>query len=232
MRKAIDLTGEVFARLTVLERAENNSRGNIMWLCKCACGNATRASSVNLKSTGTRSCGCIKREMLQAKATHGMSYHPLYKTWCGIIKRTTNPNASNYPAYGGRGITICERWKNSFENFVADMGEKPSRELSIERINNDGNYEPSNCIWASRGEQSRNTSRSRLITFNGKTMCLTDWAELIGINPRTLSERLAKWTKERALNTPSNRRKAPTATTTSPSLPRALDNLLSSRRAA
>ncbi len=132
---------------------------------------------------------------------HGKWQSSEYNTWHRMIQRTTNPNDTRYDRYGGRGITVCERWR-SFENFYADMGDKPSVGMSIERINNDLGYFPENCKWATSKEQSNNTCRNHLITFEGRTQTITQWAREKGIKPVTLNSRFRNgWSVERALTT-------------------------------
>lgn len=127
--------------------------------------------------------------------------HYLYGTWSDIKKRCLYPKYKQYYLYGGRGIKICDRWLESFENFLEDMGERPSQKHSIERINNDGDYEPSNCRWATKKEQSRNKRNNRMITFEGKTLCIADWADLFNLNYATLLRRIkAGWNINQALN--------------------------------
>ncbi len=126
---------------------------------------------------------------------------PEYKVWEGMIQRCTNPKAYRFDAYGGRGITVCERWRD-FGNFLADMGSRPGRKHRIERKNNSGNYEPSNCCWATQKRQMRNTRANHLVTFRGETLCVIEWAERLGINYNTLRKRLRKWSVDRALTTP------------------------------
>jgi hypothetical protein len=125
-----------------------------------------------------------------------------YSTWHGMIQRCTNPNSPRYDRYGGRGISVCSRWRESFQNFLDDMGRKPSQSHSIDRINNDGNYEPSNCRWATQAEQMRNASSANLLTHNGETLCLTDWSIKTGISISGLRHRIALgWTVEEILTT-------------------------------
>jgi len=123
-------------------------------------------------------------------ATVGGTTTPEFRTWCHIRSRCLNPNNKFYSDYGGRGITVCQRWLDAFENFLADMGPRPSVKHSIDRIDNDGNYEPGNCRWATISEQARNTRQNRNIEFNGSTVCVTDLARMHGIDPRTLTRRL------------------------------------------
>lgn len=134
--------------------------------------------------------------------THGRSHTPIYRTWASMCNRCTNQNDPNYPRYGGRGITVCERWGSSFDNFLADMGERPEG-MSIERKDNSGNYEPGNCRWATRKEQAQNTRRNVQLTFGGRTQPMVAWAAEVGITPAALRLRLQKgWTLERALSSP------------------------------
>lgn len=125
-----------------------------------------------------------------------------YSSWKHMRQRCYNPKHRMYPSYGARGIEVCQRWRNSFSNFLEDMGCKPDPTYSIDRINNDGNYEPSNCQWSNRFTQMRNTSRTRMITFNNQTFCVTDWARVLGLKQHSLLKRLARWPVEKALSTP------------------------------
>ncbi len=134
-------------------------------------------------------------------ATHGMSGTKTYRIWWGMIQRCRNPNVALWPLYGGRGIKVCNRWKK-FENFYADMGARPDG-LELDRRDSNGNYEPNNCRWTTRYEQTRNTRRNRLLTYQGKTKTLTDWAVALGINPITMRYRVrAGWDVERAFTQP------------------------------
>lgn len=135
---------------------------------------------------------------------HGMKSHPLYKKWCAIKTRCFNPNCKDYHHYGGRGIVICEEWRNSFAAFLRDMGERPTMQHTIERIDNSKGYEPGNCRWATRAEQTENTRQTRLITFCGVTLSLAKWAKRIGVSSGTLKSRIDDlgWSIERALTTP------------------------------
>lgn len=144
----------------------------------------------------------MKREF--PKLRHGMSKEKIHYTWKNMKARCFNKARPGYKNYGGRGITVCDRWL-VFENFLADMGECPEGR-SLDRINNDGNYEPSNCRWATRLEQSHNSSRPRLLTHNGITKNITEWADHLGISIATLLERLERWTLEDALTTPKTHR--------------------------
>jgi hypothetical protein len=194
-----NLVGSRSGRLVVIAYAGRRNRTRGYWLCRCDCGKwvTLRTDAIGR----TKSCGCLKLE-LQAKrsTTHGKSRSPEYYVWNNLVHRCTNPNIKGYPEYGGRGIRVCDRWLK-FENFHADMGDRPSPQHSIDRINNDGNYEPGNCRWATATVQTRNNRHVRLYTFNGKTLCIADWAKKTGISKFVLQRRLSKlgWTIEQAI---------------------------------
>jgi hypothetical protein len=151
-----------FGRLEVVGDAPRLN-GRPAFLCRCDCGTEKAIRRSSLKAGFTRSCGCLRRERMATgvpQTKHGMWRHSLYSTWLNMRQRCGNPDAPNYHNYGGRGITICERW-DDFANFATDMGEKPGPEYSVDRIDNDGNYEPGNCHWATPSEQSLNTRRAK-----------------------------------------------------------------------
>ena len=137
---------------------------------------------------------------MDGRFKHGMSKSPEHSAWSRIRNRCYNPNASKFRWYGGRGISVCQRWRDSFKAFYEDMGPRPFPKATIERINNDGNYEPGNCRWATQHDQSRNTQRTILLAFRGRTQCLQDWAAEVGIERQTLQGRIQSgWDIERAL---------------------------------
>ncbi len=158
-------------------------------LCKCACGNVVIILTRSLVAARpTISCGCFLNE---APKTHGKHGTPIYRIWIGMKQRCSDPNMDSYPRYGGRGITVCERWARSFENFFEDMGDRPPG-MSIERIDNDKGYSPENCKWATVNEQARNKSKTRLITIDGMTLCVTDWAIKKDISLSSILQRIKK----------------------------------------
>jgi len=163
--KKVDLTGRKFGRLTVVEEAGRSKYGLVLWKCACNCGNIKIFYGTNLTRGLTTSCGCFRTETtVKRSTTHGQFHTLAYKTWGEMIQRCTNPNNSSYPDYGGRGIKVCKRWL-MFENFLKDMRSRLSHNLSIERVNNDGDYTPNNCIWADKFTQARN----KRIYKNNKT---------------------------------------------------------------
>ena len=202
-----DLTGRVFGRLTVTGRGPNgyrNGRPVATWVCACACGATVGTKRSDLVSGDTKSCGCLKRDLTSAlRRKHGATIGgrtPEYRTWKAMRQRCESPRYADFANYGGRGIAVCARWRESFAAFLADMGRKPSPAHTIERINNDGNYEPGNCRWATQREQSRNTRRNHILEFNGVRMPLVEWSERQGISFGALLARVRRgWTTERAL---------------------------------
>lgn len=205
-RRRADLNGMKFGRWLVTGLAGSvRSPSNelaLKWVCKCECGQVREVSTNALRSGHSRSCGCFKDECAGNRVrTHGKTESREYAIWQAMKTRCGNPNSEGYQNYGGRGISVCERWVDSFPNFLSDMGKTKPGE-SIERIDVNGNYEPTNCKWASRVEQARNTRRNRVLTLNGVSKCLKEWATDLGIDQASLRERLEKWTLEAALTTP------------------------------
>ncbi len=200
---AIDMTGRRYGRLLVLMRGDN--RGvKPTWICRCDCGTEKPVSGEDLRSRDAVSCGCWRREKtIAASTTHGRTGSRSFITWVGIRQRCHNPENHAFGNYGGRGITVCGRWRESFANFLADMGERP-RGMSIDRINNNGNYEPGNCRWATDTEQARNRRGLRMVEFDGVTLPLKPMCQRLGLNYGAISQRVNKlgWDPIKALTTP------------------------------
>lgn len=168
------LKGRRFGEFKVLD--DDPSMGcNREVLCECNCGTVKGVRRYNLLYSVSKDCGCSKR-------THGMTGTPEYRTWAGMINRCTNPNEPGWDNYGGRGITVCPEWRNSFEQFFADMGPKPSPGFSLDRVDNNKGYSPSNCRWADPKTQARNTRKNRFVNFNGKRMTWAEAAETLGFD--------------------------------------------------
>ncbi len=216
MGKPIDLTGKRFGRLIVVRFARKNKFGLLYWSCLCDCGEKRVVRGNDLRGGISKSCGCFQREQAsnwtsKNKTRHGHSRKDkssrTYGIWTDITKRCTNPNHKYYHRYGGRGIEVCDRWKK-FEYFLEDMGEVPTN-LQIDRIDNNLGYSPENCQWTTSKENNRNRCNNHLITFSGRTQCLSAWAEEIGMSHETLSKRISKlgWSVEKALMTPIRKRR-------------------------
>jgi hypothetical protein len=182
----IDISGQKFGKITVVGFAFK--RKNVYcWNCVCDCGNTCIIQSGNLKSGHSKSCGCNKAEMISNKlGKHRGTKTSEFYSWNHMKGRCFRKTNNAYEYYGARGITVCDRWRNSFENFLEDMGMKPSKKHSIERINVNGNYEPSNCRWATISEQSRNKRSNILITDGITTMVLQDWCNKLNIHRHVL----------------------------------------------
>lgn len=190
-----DLIGKRFNRWLVLKESKSiktKTGTTIFWLCKCDCDKERSVRASDLVNGKSKSCGCLRiEELIKRTATHGKIYTPEYYIWSGMKDRCINPNNKGYKNYGGRGIKVCDRWFNSFENFISDMGNKPTPYHSLDRHpDNNGNYEPSNCRWATDEEQSRGKRNNRIIECKGLTMILMDWAKYLRISQSTLGYHL------------------------------------------
>lgn len=194
-----DLTGQEFGRWTAIRR-ERTPNGEWAWLCRCQCGTEKHQKASRLRSGVSLSCGCMRNEMTTVRnITHGRSKTLAHRIWCVMKTRCVNPNATGYENYGGRGIKVCERWQ-SFENFLADMGEPPSSKHSIDRIDVNSDYCPENCRWATDTEQARNKRSNRTLEFRGETRTVSEWSESLGIAYQTILHRLrAGWSVDDAL---------------------------------
>lgn len=198
------LEGQVFGRLTVLQRDMTANSKNSKWKCSCTCGKTKTVYGSSLRTGDTQSCGCLVVDRNKELHTvHGHWQDPLRPTWVAMLRRCADPKDGSYADYGGRGIAVCQRWLE-FENFKADMGERGTG-LTLERKNGNGNYEPSNCVWATRKVQGRNTRRNRIETLNGKTCTLAEHAEDAKLAYDTVHCRLnqLKWSLHDALTRPS-----------------------------
>jgi hypothetical protein len=208
----INMSNKKFGRLTVIERDIENTSNFIKWICICDCGNTKSIDGSNLRRGTVVSCGCFNSEKTSKKmTTHGYSRaggakQATYKIWSAMLQRCNNPNCNKFKRYGGRGITVCREWY-TFENFITDLGERPNG-LSLERVDNNGNYCKENCKWASPITQAHNRENNRLISFQGETKCLSEWARHVGITISSLTYRINNgWDTERALLTPLISRK-------------------------
>lgn len=199
-----NLEGQRFGRLLVKSfygtRRLQCGKQIHFYECLCDCGQSVNVNAANLRRGSTISCGCFRREFASKQSTkHGMYTSITYSSWSAMLTRCRNPNHTFWKHYGGRHVTFCERWM-IFSHFLEDMGERPSLKYSLDRIDNNGNYCKENCRWATQKEQHRNTRSNRMITFQGKTACLTEWAEIIGVEKCTLHKRLkAGWSIEKML---------------------------------
>ena len=200
----IDLTGKRFNRLLVLNQGDRLRPKVPRWVCLCDCGKTIVTDGKSLRHGLSRSCGCLKNEKIkQRSTTHGMTNSSEYKTWCGIKKRCYNKNEMCYPSYGGRGITMSEEWKHSFDAFLRDVGPKPSANHSIERIDPNGNYQADNCKWIPLHEQARNKRNTILLTASKVTKTMVDWSKETGIPYATIQARILKgWTEHDAVTKP------------------------------
>jgi len=199
MTKLNNITGKRFGRLTAVSFCIINKR--TQWLCTCDCGTTTTVNSYKLQTGITKSCGCL-RQGPPKNRTHNMSKAPEYWVWNQLRDRCLNPNNHAFARYGGRGISVCDEWRNSFEAFFQDMGPRPSPTHTLERKNNHLGYSPDNCKWATWQEQSNNKSNNRLITFNGETRTLAGWGNYFHVSRGTIEWRIAHWGVDKALSRP------------------------------
>lgn len=203
-RKPIEVgVGDRYGRFTVVREVDRVGIHRA-FECRCDCGTLKVVQLRALRGGNTSSCGCYARERAVSRG-HGGRGTLEYSTWRSMRERCRNPSHSAYGRYGGRGISVCERWMDSFEAFLEDMGPRPSAEHSIDRINNDGNYEPGNCRWATIDEQARNRSNTIRLTFRGETLLLVEWCERMGVNADMVRSRVERgWSAEDALTKPSD----------------------------
>lgn len=215
--KKLDLLNQRFGKLVVVapSKPKNNET---MWECKCDCGNITIVSTSNLRANRILSCGCLKlQRLLERSTTHNQRHTHLYEVWKSLRQRCNNPKHASYYNYGGRGIAVCDEWNKSFQAFYdwsyangySTENQKDEKlKLTIDRINNDGNYEPSNCRWVDRKTQARNMRTTKFITFKGQTKSIPEWCELYGINRNSFDVRIkCGWSIEDALTKPIKKKK-------------------------
>ena len=205
-----DLSGQKFGRWTVL-KFDSVIGGHSRWICRCDCGVSRDVKAAALRSKESQSCGCLAKEIASLLSlTHGEARHGKetveFNTWSSMIGRCSNSNHKQFYQYGGRGISVCKRWADSYQNFLSDMGRRPSSKHSIDRFpNNNGNYEPGNCRWATSREQNANTRSNRFLTALGKTQIMIEWERETGIGEATIRARLKRgWSSDMAVSIPAN----------------------------
>lgn len=197
----LEITGEVYGRLVAVKPMVLDREWH--WLFRCECGAEKVMPISRVRRGNTRSCGCLHREQVaQRNRTHGLSHRPEHNAWSSMISRCENASVATYRHYGGRGITVCERW-HTFALFIEDMGLRPTPAHSIDRTAVNGNYEPGNCRWATRQEQSLNRTSTAMVTYQGRRMSLVSAAQLCGIEVKPVRSRLRRgWSIDRSLETP------------------------------
>lgn len=202
--KLKDLTGQRFGRLIVKERVPNN-KGKTKWLCVCDCGGTAVVQGGNLTSGNTVSCGCVQKERArEARTTHGRTRTKLYRAWAHIKDRCQNPKGKDWNDYGGRGIKVCDEWLNSFEAFRDWALTNGYRDdLTIDRIDVNGDYEPTNCRWADAKTQGNNKRNNRVITIDSESHTLAEWANIKGVKVQSIRSRISRgWDPEKAITEP------------------------------
>jgi hypothetical protein len=205
MRPTPKIQGERHGNLVAIRPLESNSENRVLWVFKCDCGEIATLRRSRAKERGH--CGCLKLERYsRANTRHGKSFTPEYKSWTAMKQRCLNPNGRKFLLHGGRGITVCERWRKSFVSFLDDMGTRPPG-TTLERKNNNGNYEPGNCRWATPTEQNRNKRTTRKIIIGGLNLPLTEWAERNNLHPDIIRKRILSGCAESELFNPSQRTK-------------------------
>ena len=183
MPARLNLVGKKYNKLTVIKFDHVNKHGQAMWLCRCDCGNKTVVNGRNLRNNNTKSCGCLIKgaSTRVGKKTHGMSKSPEFIAWRSMKNRCTNKQCKSFKNYGGRGIKVCDRWIESFQNFYDDMGQRPSKKHSIDRIDNDGDYTPENCRWTTDIKQNNNLRRNVYIECDGETKTIAEWSKFLNV---------------------------------------------------
>lgn len=189
MGRFLDITGEHFGRLKVNHIAGRNKHNQILWHCTCECGKEAVVIGHLMRYGYTQSCGCLHREMAsKINLSHGMAQKPIYRIWRSMMQRCYDKNSNAYGRYGGRGISVCESWQD-FNSFYADMGDRPEG-LSLERVDNDGDYSPENVVWADAKAQARNRRSTVYLEHDGQRKSMAEWAEDVGMDIKTLWMRI------------------------------------------
>lgn len=183
-----NLQGQQFGRLTVLEETSARKCKSVVWICSCVCGNLTAVPTHYLNSGNTKSCGCLRIDLGVVIKKHGKTNTVEYRIWAGMISRCYRQNDPSYVNYGARGISVCDRWKNSFEDFLSDMGLRPD-DLTLDRVDNEQGYSPDNCRWATKLDQARNTRTNVFVEVQGKRMTLTEACALVQLPYNTVWNR-------------------------------------------
>lgn len=199
--RLIDLTGKKFGKLTVISKSNVRKGNRVYWDCICDCGNKTVVCGINLGRM-VNSCGCIRsKNTTEMKLVHGKRKTKLYGVWCSMKSRCNNPNTKGYKNYGERGIIVCDEWMKSFKDFFDWSIRNGYKEgLQIDRIDNDGNYEPSNCRWVTRKENMNNTSKNVYMEYKGEKLTLSQWSDRFGVSEKLISERLKNgWSSKEVL---------------------------------
>lgn len=201
--RRIDRSGHRYGRLVVIDPAGTQGNGQTRWNCRCDCGNATIAIGSNLASGNTSSCGCLGDESRHSHGTHHLSGTKLCRTWREMKRRCEDADNHAFASYGGRGVTICERWSRSVIDFATDVGEPPSPAHTLDRRDNDGPYSPENCFWATPTEQANNKRTNHRLTHDGETLTVAQWARRARLPYRTLYSRILRgWSVADAIETP------------------------------
>lgn len=203
-RNRMDLVGLRFGRLLVVEYSTSDKNGNTKFFCKCDCGECKVIYGQSLKAGATLSCGCLNKEIVSSMPqNHHMSHTSYYKAWAGMIQRCTNPQNHKWQRYGGRGISVCKEWRD-FENFQRDMGERPPG-MTLDRTNNNGDYTPSNCRWATATQQQNNMSTNVRVSIDGEPMTIPQASRAFGISRETIRSRIRSgWDAQLAVQHPTN----------------------------
>lgn len=205
----IDISGQKFGMLTAVRIVGTTKDGHLLWEFKCDCGSVIARAAGSVKNGSIRTCGCQRQKLnAESKTTHGLSRTPEYQAWKNMLARCYDPASNSYADYGGRGITVCDRWRDSVEAFIEDMGPRPSSRHTIERRENHEPYSPENCVWAERLTQANNKRNNRRIEFDGVTRTLAEWGRVTGLGHAAIQARLSRgWTVEQALTLPSSSRR-------------------------